>query len=81
MDTHIYEIIKRYFWHNMKKKIHMIVKACKQRQLMKRTRNICCDITNLKNISIYDLLYLILLNIIDPLLEAKIGNKYIFELP
>lgn len=59
----------------------MIVKACKQRQLMKRTRNICHDITNLKNISIYDLFYLILLNIIDPLLEANIGNKYIFELP
>ncbi len=55
----------------------MVVKACKECQMVKCTRSIKYDVEDLKNIPIYDLYYRVELDIVGPFLETQNGNKYI----
>jgi hypothetical protein len=55
----------------------MVVKACKECQMVKCTRSIRFDVEDLKNIPICDLFYKVALDITEPLLKTKNGNKYI----
>jgi hypothetical protein len=45
----------------------MVVKACKEYQMVKRTRSIRSDVEDLKSIPICDLFYRVALDIIGPL--------------
>jgi hypothetical protein len=47
----------------------MVVKACKECQMVKCIGNIRYDVEDLKNISIYDLFYRVELDIVGPFLE------------
>ncbi len=55
----------------------MVVKACKECQMVKQTGSIRFDVEDLKNIPICDLFYNVALDTIEPLLKTKNGNKYI----
>jgi hypothetical protein len=45
--------------------------------MVKETSSLCFGIKELKSISICDLFYMVMLDIADPLLETKFGNKYV----
>jgi hypothetical protein len=55
----------------------MMVKACKECQMVKQTRNIRSVVEDLKSILICDLFYKVALNNTEPLLKRGNGNKYI----
>jgi hypothetical protein len=63
------EVYKRFYWHNQMKQVRMVVKACKECQMVKCIGNIKYDVEDLKNISIYDLFYRVELDIVGPFLE------------
>jgi hypothetical protein len=71
------KVYKRFYWHNQTKQVKMVVKACKECQMVKCTRSIKYDVEDLKNIPIYDLYYRVELDIVGPFLETQNGNKYI----
>jgi hypothetical protein len=54
-----------------------VVKACHQCQMVKRIRSIKSNVEESKSMPIHDLFYQIVLDITNPLLEIKNGNKYI----
>jgi hypothetical protein len=55
----------------------MVVKACKECQMVKCIGCIRSDVEDLKNISICDLFYKVELDIVEPFFETQNGNKYI----
>ncbi len=67
------EIKRRYFWHDRTKSMRKLVWECKQCQLIKDSSRI----EELKNISICDLFYHVILDTIGPLPKTKSNNKYV----
>ncbi len=55
----------------------MVVKACKECQMVKCTISIRYDVEDLNNNLICDLFYRVELDIVGPFLETQNGNKYI----
>jgi hypothetical protein len=66
------EVKKRYFWHNKTKLVRKVIRTCKRCQMVKETSSLHFGIKELKNISICDLSYRVVLDIASPLLEVKI---------
>ncbi len=54
-----------------------VVKVCQQCQMVRRMGSICSENEELKSIPVCDLFYRIAMDTVGPLLETKLGNKYI----
>jgi hypothetical protein len=71
------EICRRYFWHNWTEDVKMVVKMCKQCQMVRSMGSVHSEDEEMKSIHVCELFYRITLDIAGPLLETKSGNKYI----
>jgi hypothetical protein len=71
------EICRRYFWHNRTEDVRIVIKMCQQCQLVKSTGSIRCEDEVMKSIPVCELFYRVALDTAGPLLETKLGNKYI----
>jgi len=71
------EIRRRYFWHNRTTDVKAVIRGCQQCQLVRSLGSIRSRDEQLKSIPICDLFHRVALDIAGPLLETKLGNKYI----
>jgi hypothetical protein len=71
------DICRRYFWNNRTECVKPIVKGCQQCQLVESEGSIRSGDERLKSIPICDLFHKVALDTAGPLLETKVGNKYI----
>jgi hypothetical protein len=71
------EICRRYFWHNQIEDVKMVVKMCKQCQMVRSMGSVRSEDEKMKNIHVCELFYRVALDTAGPLPETKSGNKYI----
>ncbi len=69
------KICKRYFWHNRTQDVKIVVKLCKQCQMVRKVGNILFEDEELKCIHVYEPFYKIVMDIVGPLPETKSGKK------
>jgi len=72
------EVNKRYYWHNRTNEVKVVVRSCKQCQLVRRTGSIRSEIEELRTIPILNQFYQVALNTNGHLPKTNSGNKYIF---
>jgi hypothetical protein len=71
------EVCRKYFWHNRTKDVKTVVKVCQQCQMVRRMGSIRFEDEELKSIPVCDLFHRVAMDTAGPLLETKLGNKYI----
>jgi len=57
--------------------VRTVVKVCQQCKMVRRMGSIRSEDEELKSIPVCDLFYRIVMDIVGPLPETKLGNKYI----
>jgi hypothetical protein len=71
------EICRKYFWHNRIEDVKMVVKMCKQCQMVRSMGSVRFEDEEMKSIHVCELLYRVALDTTGPLPETKSRNKYI----
>ncbi len=71
------EIYRRYFWHNRTKDVKIIVRMCKQCQMVRSMGSMRSEDEEMKSIHVCELFYRVALNTVGPLPKTKSRNKYI----
>jgi hypothetical protein len=64
-------------WHNRTEDVKNVVKVCQQCKMVRKMGSIRSKDEELKSIHVCDLFYRIVMDTARPLLETKLGNKYI----
>jgi hypothetical protein len=71
------DICRTYFWHNQTEDVKMVVRMCKECQMVRGMGSVCSEDEEMKSIPVCELFYRVALDIAGPLPKTKSGNKYI----